>query len=174
MTDETPQYPPYPETETEHFDQISPLEGTQEQPDGSLAPANPVRPAETPADEFMAPVEVVAPAVPVQYTAEFQDSVAEQLAQQRAQLAQPAGNVDIHGAPHFMRVADGVELCGQCGEEWPCEGWKRMAAAGEAGRAFGPTTLDQPVSRLPTFEQAAAAAGLTPEELVRLYTSRGL
>lgn len=164
-------YPPYPETEDEHFDQISPLDGVQEQPDGTLAPANPVRPLDTPQDEFMAPAEDVAPAVPTaptEYTADFQDSVAEQLAKQREQLAQPAGNVDIKGAPHFMRVVDDVELCGTCGESFPCAGWQAMARAGEATVLPGVTSVDSVRGTLPTFEQAAAAIGISPEELAEL------
>lgn len=158
-------------TEPEHFDQISPLDGVQQQPDGTLAPANPVRTLDAPPDPYMAPADDVQPAVPAappEYTPEFQDSVNEQLEKQRAQLGQPAGNVDIKGAPHFMRVVDGVELCGTCGESFPCAGWQAMARAGEATVLPGVTQVDNVRGTLPTFEAAAAAVGISPEELADL------
>lgn len=172
---EEPEYPPYPETEDKHFDQLSPLDGVQQQPDGSLAPANPVRPLDVPEDAYAGPVgqrEAAVPVVPEEYTAEFQDSVAEQLEKQRAQLAQPAGNVDIQGAPHFMRVVDDVELCGTCGESFPCAGWQAMAKAGEASVLPGVTPMDGPALPLPTFEEAAQALGLTADQLMNLARGR--
>ena len=155
----------YPDEE--HFDQISPLAGLQETPEGDLVPAVEPPPIGASVAEQES-YQVAAPALPPQYGAGFQDTVAEQLAKQREQLAQPAGNVDIKGMRHFERLVDEVPLCGGCGESFPCDGWKGLTRA-QQGEQPPANRMDagHPDWRLPTLEEAAQAAGVSVQEYMQ-------
>lgn len=149
-----------------HFDQLSPIGANQVTAEGVIVPAAPAVPRRD--DEQ---VSVADPQLPPQYQNEgFQETVQQQVAAARAQLAQPASNVDIHGAPHFLRNVDDVERCGQDGEDWPCTAFRGMAE--EARRAqFATDALSVP----PTMAEAAQAAGMDPVEFqARLRQTRGL
>jgi hypothetical protein len=137
---------------TDHFDQISPLDGAhQVDADGTVSPAYPFE----------------APSVPPQYAdTGFQESVAEQVAAQRAMLAEPAGNVDIKGAPHFLRVVDGSEVCGQCTEPFPCTAYRELADRQLVGQQTSPTGVASSLVP-PTMAEAAAAAGMPIDEFMR-------
>jgi hypothetical protein len=185
----------------EHFDQISPLDGVHQlNPDGTVTPALTEEPGEAaPIEVAHPPVEhvdpetgepyavllddgppgepatttpaVAQPSLPPSYDDDFQLSVTEQLEQQRAALAQPAANVDIHGAPHFMRMIDGEEMCGQCGEPFPCPSWIELSESAQSAQL--PTAESS--MRLPTMEEAARAAGVDLTTFVeRLRATRGL
>lgn len=164
----------------EHFDQLAPIDGVhQVQPDGSITPAPPVLPLNATTEErdaFLARRdlrpdsgldEVQPPSIPLEYQDEgFQRSVSEQVAAQRAQLAQPAGNIGPDGAPHFLRLVDGSEVCGQDGQPWPCDQAQAMAASArqaEFGEWPGGVPVEAP--KLVTLEEAALAAGMNPTEL---------
>lgn len=71
-----------------------------------------------------------------------------------------AGNM-MDGRPHFARLVEGETetLCGQCGQVWPCSYWEAMTRPdpAELQRGGGPAVI--------SLEQAAAAVGLTAEEL---------
>lgn len=172
---------------TEHFDQISPVDGVHQlNPDGTVTPvlseqqldiiSTPKYPgpdgpgvdSNTGKEHAIlldeGPVETPAvqpPTLPPVYDDDMVTSVLAQVDQQRAQLAQPAGNIDIHGAPHFQRSIDGVDVCGQCAQPWPCVGWQQISQAllveqGGTNPQSGPVLL--------TLEEAAAAAGMDPAE----------
>lgn len=144
---------------TEHFDDISPVAGAHQLGE----------------DGFAVPVDspILPPALPPQYANEgFQISVAQQVEEQRRQLAQPAGNV-FKGAPHFLRNVNGEEVCGQCGDAFPCESYRAITdqQALDQATPVGGTGLLTP----PTMAEAAAAAGVDPTTFAeRLRAFRGL
>jgi hypothetical protein len=153
-------------TESEHFDQVAPVGGVQIQPDDSLAVAPVVRPVGAPEDQAFE-----LPSLPPEFESgpqgdELAESIRKQIEASRQQLAEPAGNVDVVGAPHFLRVLPGgEEVCGQDGQAWPC-----LPARGLAEQArqvqFGDLPAGQLASdgspELLTFEEAAKAAGVDP------------
>lgn len=148
-------------TDSDHFDQLSPIDGVhQVTPEGAVVPVSPPV-GDTPGSaREEGRQEVEAPTLPPQYRSEdFQLSALQQVAAAREALAQPAGNVDIQGAPHFLRNVNGAELCGQCGTDFPCDTYREMSE--ERQRAeFGRTLLQMP----PTMAEAALAAGMSQEE----------
>lgn len=94
-------------------------------------------------------------------TEEEQASVLEQVAAQRARLAEPPSNVDIQGAPHFARILDdGREVCGQDGESFPCAAWRKLQADQLAEQTGEPVTEEVP----PVMAEAAAALGISVTE----------
>lgn len=148
-------------TDSDHFDQLSAIDGVhQVTPEGAIVPAPP--PVGGPPGLAREEVgrEAEPPTLPPQYRSEdFQLSALQQVAAAREALAQPAGNVDIQGAPHFLRNVNGVELCGSCGTDFPCDAYRGMSE--ERQRAeFGRTLLQMP----PTMAEAALAAGMSQEE----------
>lgn len=176
---------------TDHFDQLSPLGGVhQVQPDGSFlplpealqpvaidtAPLPDAQPGEVriPETPERAEWDVAPPSLPPQYLYDLaQASLTEQVEAQRLLLAQPAANM-FKGAPHFLRSVDGVELCGQCGEAFPCESYRALLDASlrdQLTPASGVPAALVP----PTMVEAAAAAGMDVESFMeRLRASRGL
>ena len=95
-----------------------------------------------------------APELPPQY-ADPQTTVAEQLAEAEAALARPAANLDIHGAPHFLRNVNGEEVCGQDGQPWPCATWGEIETGAHAAQGIDPAAQE-----VPTMAEAALAAGM--------------
>lgn len=76
----------------------------------------------------------------------------------------PAVTGRMHDRPHFIRNVDGVEVCGQCAQPWPCEEFMRdhpEALADSAGSA------------LVSLADVAAATGLTPAEIQARMAGRG-
>lgn len=141
---------------TEHDDQLSPIDGFIEPP-----------PSGTPADskDDRAARPTLPPGgQPAGYP--DQDAIRAVAELQREMLAQPAANV-IHGAPHFLRNVGGEEVCGQCGDAFPCPAYKHMLAR-DAERALthsGHKELPQVEMSPPTMAEAAAAAGIDVAEL---------
>lgn len=75
------------------------------------------------------------------------------------------GNADKDDRPHFLRNVGGEEVCGQDGEPWPCSAWSHMTADDTpVGSAV--------VENLLTREQAAAALGLSVEEVDAALAAR--
>jgi len=74
--------------------------------------------------------------------------------------AESFGNT-VDGAPHFIRNVEGQpEVCGQDGETWPCAAWRKLSQP------------DPDPTGTVSLEQAARAAGMTPEELQRRLTEQ--
>lgn len=174
-------------TESEHFDQVAPVGGVQIQPDDSLTVAPIVRPVGMPEDQAFE-----LPSLPPEFESgpqgdELAESIRKQIEVSRQQLAQPAGNLDIQGAPHFLRVLpDGEEVCGQDGQAWPCLPARGLEAqarrtqfgglpVGRVAPDGSPEllTLGESLSAAdvqpgtPTFEDVATALGMTTEQLTR-------
>lgn len=163
----------------QHDDQLSPVQGVYAvSPDGQIRVtgdvlaepnSNPVR-TEQVVEEYedgsVQVVEVQAPSVPEGYqpAAPFSDGDTDAILKaaelDRAQLAQPSGNV-VHGAPHFLRNVDGVEVCGQDGKPWPCEAYTGLERQGVQRAALPDADLAPPP---PTMLEAARAAGIDPVE----------
>lgn len=157
----------------EHFDQLSPIQGVgQVQPDGTMrvigmnveqegggAPEMPP-PGDSGTDghKDIAQIEP-SPVSAGRPDSELEEALLEVVAAQRAQLAQPAGNVDVKGAPHFERVVDGQSLCGQCAEPFPCPAYQEIAQAALDAQRSPVDAADEDVP-LVTMEAAAAAAGM--------------
>lgn len=74
----------------------------------------------------------------------------------------PATNLDTADRPHFLRNVDGREVCGQDGQDWPCDAYRDMLA--EDQRTSGLQEL-VPSDGLVRVDDVAAALGLTPQEL---------
>lgn len=159
-------------THPDHFDQISPTGGVQLQPDGTLAAA----PDVAPLGETWSPDDVAPPSLPPefldeQHGQELAVAVAAQIEADRQRLTEPAGNVDIKGAPHFQLIREDGDVCGQDGQPWPCAGAKQI------GRdlwehEYGDQTPEEPGygrrdQQVPTFDQVAAALGVSPGSLLR-------
>lgn len=67
--------------------------------------------------------------------------------------AESFGN-EVDGKLHFIRNVEGQpEVCGQDGEPWPCAAWRKLSQP-----------EPDPTGTV-SIEQAARAAGMTPEEL---------
>lgn len=112
---------------------------------------------------------VTPPHLPPEYAHANPDAVVRQLAEQARQLAEPAGNLDAKGAPHFLRNVNGEEVCGQDGQPWPCDAWRQIGH--QSARLEGLTPASQ---LLPTMAEAAAAAGMDLNEFEeRLRQTRG-
>jgi len=83
--------------------------------------------------------------------------------------AEPVVSGRMEDRPHFLRNVDGVELCGQDGEPWPCTEYLRTMAQVEAtlpGYSGSSMQVGAPTGvELVPLVEAAAAAGLFPEEL---------
>jgi hypothetical protein len=62
----------------------------------------------------------------------------------------------MHDRPHFIRNVDGVELCGQCAQPWPCPQYVQ-----DHPEALASSTP----SGLVELADVATATGLTVEEL---------
>lgn len=112
-------------------------------------------PAEPEPQPFTEVESVAQPEIPPEFVGLSDDDVQTALREQRERLARPAGNVDIHGAPHFLRNVDGVETCGQDGKPWPCGSALAMADEQHILQGIAPA-----VQLLPTMAEAAEAAGL--------------
>lgn len=124
---------------------------------------------EPPQPERDEQVSVAPPTVPPEYAHVDPDTVNRVLAEQRAQLARPSANVDIQGAPHFLRNVDGEEVCGSDGQSWPC-----AHARGSTGVAAPLEGADPADQLLPTMREAAQAAGMDLTEFAaRLRQTRG-
>lgn len=159
-------------THPDHFDQISPKDGIQLQPDGTLEAATAVAPI----GETWSPDDIAPPSLPPQFLdeqrgQELAQAVAAQIEADRQRLTEPAGNVDIKGAPHFQLIREGGDVCGQDGEPWPCAGAKQLASELWKHEYGDHTAEESGHSRqgqhVPTFEQVAAAMGVSPEALLR-------
>lgn len=156
------EYGAYPEVEERHHDQLSPLAGVQQTASGELVPAPTVPPLGATVEEQQ---EYTLPSLPPEYGPNAQETIAEQLERQRAQLAQPAGNADVKGMPHFERMVDNVSLCGSCGESFPCEGWQGLTAAQQSAQPpMAYADASHPEWSLPTLEESARAAGVSIQE----------
>jgi len=69
--------------------------------------------------------------------------------------AESFGNM-VDGQAHFIRSLEGQDdVCGQDGETWPCSAWRKLSQP-----------EPDPTGTV-SIEQAARAAGMTPEELQR-------
>jgi hypothetical protein len=109
------------------------------------------------------------PHLPPEYAHADADAVGRVLDEQARQLAQPAGNLDVKGAPHFLRNIGGEEVCGQDGQPWPCDAWRQIGH--QSARLEGLSPASQ---LLPTMTEAAAAAGMDLGEFEeRLRQTRG-
>lgn len=160
-------------TNADHFDQLSPIDGMQVQPDGTVQPVSPPPNPVVEQDETERPG--AAPSLPPQHAEamsaqgeQLQQAILDQVDAQRAQLAQPAGNIGGDGAPHFQRLLpDGAEVCGQDGQPWPCEEARGIAEAARRTE-FGTMPVGEIAAdgspQLLTFEEAARAAGVNPEQ----------
>jgi hypothetical protein len=62
----------------------------------------------------------------------------------------------MHDRPHFIRVVDGVELCGQCARPWPCPAFMEDHPEALVGTGAG---------GLVELADVAQVTGLTMEEL---------
>jgi hypothetical protein len=97
-----------------------------------------------------------------------QRTVEEQLAEANATLARPAANLDVHGAPHFLRNVNGEEVCGQDGLRWPCPAWQEIETGAHVAQGIDPGAQE-----VPTMAEAALAAGMDLDEfLTRLRQNR--
>lgn len=76
---------------------------------------------------------------------------------------QPPGNLDDSDRPHFLRTANGVEVCGQDGEPWPCETWTRWMQERDAPAGEVATI---------TTTEAAQRLGVDPQELAAFLANR--
>lgn len=123
-------------------------------------------------EDFPEPSETAgtqAPTLPPEFARADPNAVARTLAEQERQLAQPAGNLDAKGAPHFLRNVNGEEVCGQDGQPWPCDEWQGIAHRGAVLETGGERS-----SMLPTMVEAAQAAGMDLAEFeARLRQTRG-
>lgn len=76
-------------------------------------------------------------------------------------------NGDPSNAPHFCLNVDGRELCGQCGETFPCSAYlatNPASAPVEASREYAPIAGEL-LSDQELIERAAAAIGVSPQRL---------
>ena len=89
-------------------------------------------------------------------------------------LEEQASNADAEDRPHFLRNVDGAEVCGQDGQSWPCDTYRRMLERDAAERTGTPDQQPQPgqlaVSR-DALESVAAELGVDPHELAARLSS---
>lgn len=143
---------------TEHDDQLAPIDGVIPAP-----PPSGTTPADSGQDAVQRP-SLPPGGQPLAFP--DTDAIQEVADLQRQMLAEPAANV-IQGAPHFLRNVDGEEICGQCGEAFPCAAYKSMLArdAASALTPAGGRSMPQVEIAPPTMQEAAAAAGIDVAEL---------
>lgn len=87
---------------------------------------------------------------------------------------EPSSNTDGSGVNHFLMNVDGRELCGGCGETFPCDAWRELhtvpsgveALRGFSGQLTQADLEDDRVAR------AAALLGVTPEEMDTMLQRR--
>lgn len=82
-------------------------------------------------------------------------------------LPQEPGNLDDDDRPHFLRVVNGSEVCGQDGDPWPCPTWSRWLEEDAV-----PTATPMPDGATMTTTAAAKALGVDPHELAAFMASR--
>lgn len=74
----------------------------------------------------------------------------------------PAANLDANDRPHFLRNVDGLEVCGQDGQAWPCTEYRKLLDDDQ--RTNNQAGL-VPADGMVRVGDVAAAIGLTPAEL---------
>lgn len=112
--------------------------------------------------------EITSPSLPPEYAYADPAAVQQQLDEQAERLAQPAANVDMVGMPHFLRNVNGEEVCGGCGNAFPCPAYGAMTRQSALLEGLAPAA-----ELLPTMTEAAQAAGMDLDEFAaRLRQTR--
>lgn len=112
------------------------------------------------------PLPTEPPALTEHERAEDGESAADLPADARTAPSEPT-NLDDASRPHFMRSVNGVEVCGQDGDPWPCPTWSTWVQTGDV-----PTAAPLPEGATMTAPQAARALGVDPQELALFLASR--
>lgn len=106
------------------------------------------------------------PALTEQERADQGEGVFDIVPDARAVPQTPA-NLDDAKRPHFLRTVNGVEVCGQDGDPWPCATWSQWAEEGDV-----PTAAAIPEGATMNTAEAAKALGVDPNELAAFVASR--
>lgn len=85
-------------------------------------------------------------------------------------MSRTPSNLDDASRPHFLRNVNGVEVCGQDGDPWPCATWSKWAEEGETPTA--PAAPSRPSVPTMTTSAAAEALGVDPQELALFLAGR--